>query len=695
MNGKVRATHQRRRAIVYLRQSTTRQLLENVESTDRQYALAQRAEALGWPASAVDVIDDDLGQSGASTAWRPGFKRMAEQVTKGKVGAIFALEVSRFARSSADWHRLLELCRWTDVLIIDEHAIFDATDPNDGLLLGFKGQMSEAEKNWLKLRMHGARLNKARRGELKLFPPSGYQWDADAARLCFDPDAEVQQAIRFLFRRFRAEGSAMAAVRYYIRNDLRFPVRRPTTGVAEWVRPLPTTVTRILRNPIYTGAYVYGRTETRPIIADGQLRRTRPFQLPEEEWKVCIRDHHPAYISWEEYVDNRRILQENGSRWAVKGAPRNGAALLQGLAICGKCGARMSVGYGPGRATYSCRGPIERGESTTRCWGLTAWRVDQAVVEAFLQVAQPPELELALAVTREAERQAEEVDSQWRLRLERSRYNAKLAERRYKAVDPDKRNVAQTLESEWEQRLVDLAEVERGYEAARQARKVQLSDADRARVFELARDLPAVWRAPTTRDAQRKNLLRTLIVGVTLTPIDVPSRQTSLKILWEGGAITELVVQRPRFANGRQAAPEADQRILVHIDAGLNDAQIAEVLNAEGHVTGTERRWTWQSVRQVRRRLGIRRSMANKKPFPMRREDGLYSTRGVAQFFGVEDTTVLRWRKQGLLAVVEAGGPGRPAWYRLDDEVTHRIIENSYKARAHRKTVRTAAGGTS
>jgi len=590
---------------VYLRQSTTRQVLENVESTHRQYALADRAQALGWPTSAISTIDDDLGQSGASTAWRPGFRHMAEQVTQGKVGAIFALDVSRFARSSADWHRLVELCRWTDVLIIDEHSVFDPTDPNDGLLLGFKGQMSEAEKNWLKLRMHGARLNKARRGELKLTPPSGYQWDEDTRRLRFDPDAEVQQAVHLLFRRFRADGSAMAAIRYFIRNDLLFPIRRPATGLVEWTRPLPGTMTSILRNPIFTGAYVYGRRETRPVIVEGLLRRTRSVPLPEAQWKVCLRDHHPAYISWEEYVENRRTLQQNRSRWVMSGAPRKGAALLQGIAMCGKCGARMSVGYGES-TFYSCRSPIEKSESTTRCWGLAAWRVDQAVVEAFLQVAQPPELELALAVTREAERQAEEVDRQWRLRLERARYEARLAERRYKAVDPDNRNVARTVEAEWEHRLTDLAEVKEGYEAARRARKVQLSDSDRARVLELARDLPMVWHAGSTTDAQRKALLRTLIRGVTLTPVDVPSRQTRVQILWEGGAVSELLVDRPRAANKYTASPETVQRIRELVEVESTDLEIVATLNVEGLTSGTGRPWTRQMLRSVRRRLGLR-----------------------------------------------------------------------------------------
>ncbi|MFT5461068.1 MAG: hypothetical protein ACI9K2_007590 [Myxococcota bacterium] len=608
------------------------------------------------------------------------FKRMAELVTKGRVGAILALDVSRFARSSADWHRLLELCRWTDVLIIDEQAIFDPSDPNDGLLLGFKGQMSEAEKNWLKLRMHGALLNKARRGELQLLPPSGYQWDADAARFCFDPDAEVQQAVRLFFRRFRAEGSVMATIRYYIRNELLFPVRQPTLGHAVWTRPSHTTLGSVLKSPIYAGAYVYGRTETRPVIVDGELRRTRSVPLPVDEWKVCIRDRHPAYISWEEYVDNRQRLRDNASAWVVKGAPRGGAALLQGLAICGKCGARMSAGYSGGRASYACRAPILRSESTTRCWGLRAGRVDAAVVEAFLQVAQPPELELALAVTREAERQAEEVDSQWRLRIERARYQASLAERRYKAVDPDRRNVARTLEDEWEQALVDLTDVQRGHEAARRARKAQLDETDRARVLQLARDLPAVWQARSTTDSQRKNLLRTLICGVTLTPVDVPSRETRVQILWEGGAVTELLVERPRHALGNKASPRANDRLRELLGDGQTDAEIAATLNDEGQVTGAGRPWNAQSVRGVRGRLGLRRPVQRKR-HPLRRADGLYSTRGVAAYFGVHDSAVLRWCKLGLLPLIADGEQGRPSWFCLDEEAIRRIQAYSYKAR--------------
>lgn len=693
MNQKIRPPHLRRRAIVYVRQSTTRQVLENVESTDRQYALTERARNLGWPASAIEVIDEDLGQSGASTAWRPGFKRMAEQVTVGSVGAIFALDVSRFARSSADWHRLLELCRWTDVLIIDEQGIFDPADPNDGLLLGFKGQMSEAEKNWLKLRMHGARLNKARRGELKVTPPSGYVWDASHARLQLDPDDEVQRAVRLVFRCFRSEGSAMATIRYFLLHDLRFPVRRAATSSVEWVRPCPTTVSNLLRNPIYTGAYVYGRRESCPVLAEGRLDGTRTVVLPEASWKVCLRDHHPAYITWEEYVDNRQKLQDNRASWEGSGAPGEGAALLQGLATCGKCGYRMSVGYGSNGTTYSCREPILNGRAATRCWGVAGDRIERAVVGAFLEVAQPPELDLSLAVTREAEHQAEELDRQWQLRLERARYEARLAERRYKAIDPDNRNVARTVEADWEQRLVDLAEVERGYAAARRERKVHLSDADRARVLALARDLSAVWRAPSTTAAQRKTLLRTLVAGVTLTPIDLPTRQTRVQILWEGGATTEILVPRPRFTRGIPPLdPSVDDRIQHLVARGLRDIDIVTDLNRDGTTTATGRPWTPMSLRKVRRRLGLDHTPA---PTAGIDHDGLYSTRGVAERFGVTPSTVSRWAELGLLNRVKVGGRGRSAWYRLDLESTRQIEEHAGRSRASGRAPEAARGEAS
>lgn len=676
---KIKRKHLSRRAIVYLRQSTLRQVVEHTESTARQYALAQRAQELGWPKGAVDVIDDDLGQSGATTGDRPGFKRLAEAVGRGEVGALFALEVSRFARSSADWHHLLDLCGWGDVLIVDEQGVFDPTDPNDRLLLGLKGQMSEAEKYWMRLRMHGAKLSKARRGELRLVPPTGYMWDSTAGRLVFDPDEQVRQAIRFVFERFRTEGSAHGVRTWFIREGLRFPARRIGDSEARWVNPHPRTVLDILHNPIYTGAYVYGRRETRRSL-DGNAVRTRVTSLPEEQWRVCLRDHHSAYISWEEYMENRKKLQANRTTRATPGGHRaalNGAALLQGIVLCGKCGARMHVQYAGRnrRVVYLCRSPARTGTGTGVCWMVSGGVIDRQVSEAFLAAVQPPESEIAFAVSEEAARQAGELKRQWALRIERANYEARNAERRYKAVDPENRVVARTLEGDWEEKLREVEHVEREYEQARRRKKVVLDEEDRRRIFELAGDLPRVWRSSTTTQQQRKNLLRILVREVTLTPIDVPVRSTKVQVLWDSGVVTEYLVERKRYRSGGQAKPDAEQQIRGLVARGQYDKDIAVALNREGLKTGGGKAWSIQSVRRVRARLGVNRPAATPATTraPDLRSDGLYSTRAVAERFGVSKGTVARWVKAGHLHVADGGGRGRPAWFELDENTVARL----------------------
>ena len=676
---KIRPKHLRRRAIVYLRQSTLRQVVEHAESTARQYALAARAEALGWAKEAVEVIDEDLGQSGATTEARGGFRRLADQVGKGQIGALFALEVSRFARCSADWYQLLDLCGWGDVLIIDEQGIFDPKDPNDRLLLGLKGQMSEAEKHWLKLRMHGAKLSRARRGELPLIPPIGYVWDHAAGCLVLDPDEQVVAALRLVFERFRTEGSAHGVRAWFIRQGLRLPVRHRGVDAVQWVDPRPRTMLDILHSPIYAGAYVYGRRESRTSLVDG-VRRTSIVALPREEWRVFLPGEHPAYLSWEEYLDNQDKLTANRTTSATPAGHRaalDGAALLQGLVLCGKCGGRMHVHYAgeKRRVYYRCDSPVRSGASTNVCWTVAGAVIDARVTAAFLEAAQPPELELALAVSREAERQAGVIDEQWRLRIERARYEARHAERRYMAVDPDNRVVARTLEAQWEEKLRELEEAEREHERARQRKKVVVSEEDRQRILGLARDLPRVWESATTTNQQRKNLLRILICEVTLTPIDVPRRGTRVQVLWESDAVTEFRLGRARHVSGTQAHMETEERIRDLVLQGRYDEQIAEQLNREERVTGKQRLWDQAAVARVRRRLKVQRPGARpaNEPVPNQRADGLYSTRGVAERFGVHTWTVARWAQDGIVEVADGGGHGRPAWFKLDESTVARV----------------------
>lgn len=675
MNDKIQRTHLERMAVVYLRQSTMRQVHEHRESTARQYNLQQRAIDLGWTPESVQVVDEDLGQSGSSTENRTGFRQLAEDVARCRVGAIFALEPSRFARNSADWHRLLELCGLANVLIADEQGVYAPRDPNDRLLLGLKGQMSEAEQYWMRLRLYGGKLAKARRGDLYIQPPTGYEWDEGSNRLRLDPDEEVRHAVRLVFERFGIDGSSMAVMRYFARNGLRLPARASATGEIQWMPPRATPILNMLKNPLYTGTYVYGRREERVGLVNGERRRRRITQIPRDAWKACLRDHHPAYISWEQFTMNQEKLNANRTNHKSpdqRGAAREGAALLQGLVLCGRCGNRMTVHYTrkDGVPNYVCHLAKKRGQSG--CWTVPGERADQAVAEAFLSAAQPPEIELSFAVAREADRQAEEIDRQWKLRLDRVRYETQIAERRYKAVDPDNRVVARTLERDWEEKLREAERVEREHVEVRQREKVDLTDDDRAQILALARDLPRVWRASTTTPAQRKNLLRMLVREVSLTPIDVPIRQTRIQILWVTGAVTAIAVDRPTRAMATATSESAVARIRELVAAGRTTRQIATALNRAGMTTGKGNRWNDAAVQLVRRNNGLQ-SPAPNVAVPNQRDDGLLSTNGVAARFGVTPHIVRYWVERGLLAPKAGGGQGRVAWYEIDDDTTTRL----------------------
>jgi DNA invertase Pin-like site-specific DNA recombinase len=676
MNDKVRATHLERRAVVYLRQSTLRQVHEHRESTARQYALHQRALELGWPAERIEIIDEDMGQSGASADWRAGFQRMAEEVAHGRVGAIFSLEVSRLARSSADWHRLLDLCGLADVLLADEQAVYTPRDYHHPLLLGLKGTMSEAELYWMRLRLQGGKLSKARRGALHLTAPVGYEWEEATSRFRFDPDEGVQRAVRLVFERFRLQGSAYAVLRYFMENGLKLPVREPGTHQLHQVPPRYTLLLSMLHNPTYAGAYVFGRNERHMALVDGQVRRQRRTRLPQEAWKVCLKNHHPAYINWEQYVDNQKKLAANHPSYQQpdqRGAAREGRALLQGLVLCGRCGHRMQTAYrDSGRPYYECRRLTDKG----MCWTVTAAGIDEAVARLFLETVQPPEIELGLAVTREVERQAQEVERQWRLRLERARYETQLAERRYKAVDPDNRVVARTLEREWNEKLGELESLEREHQQVLRREKVELTSQDRARLLELAKDLSYVWYARSTTNAERKNLLRILVREVALSPVEVPEHGIHIQVLWQTGTCSDLTIaRRPSYT--RATSPETIELIGTLVEQKRTDRQIAAELNQRGLLSGVKRAWDKQAVRWVRRRYGIHRQPVGRRRGrprqPERRADGLYSTHGVAALLDVTETVVRSWVEKGWLRCVEGGGPGTPRWYKLDRPTLKRL----------------------
>jgi DNA invertase Pin-like site-specific DNA recombinase len=679
MSTKIRPEHLARPALVYIRQSTLLQVHEHRESTERQYALVELAKRLGWDATQIEVIDEDLGQSGASAARRKGFQRLTAAVSLGKVGAVLSLEVSRLARSSSDWHRLLDLCALSDTLIIDDDGVYDANDFNDRLVLGMKGTMSDAERHSMRLRLQGGILHKAKKGELVYPPPTGYVFEDGA--LVFDPDEQVQKAIRLLFERFRLEGSVSGAVRYFTRNKLLFPSRHAHRGAPAEIRwhalDVPRAVT-LLRNPVYAGAYAWGRNRDRRVLVEGAVRRKHEKLQEREQWHAFLRDAHPAYISWEQHLENLKRLEDNAVRGAHvrgRGAPRGGLALLQGLVLCGKCGRRMHPVYSVADdPSYQCS---QRLYGEGNCWSTLARRIDDKIVETLLAAFAPPELDLSLAVLKEVERQAEAVNRQWKLRLERVRYEAQRAERQYNAVEPENRVVARTLESRWNQKLEELARVEHEYEQARSTRPLELSDKDKKKILTLAGDLPGLWNAPTTTNSDKKRILRLLIQEVVLSPVDVPKRVTRIRILWKTGAITELLTPRPTFSESRRTSPQVIAEVRKLAKQHYCDSRIAEELNQRGLKSGLRHAFTGKLVAGIRKRQGIRagRSAGGFSiQVPERDEQGLYSVRGLIAHFGVTDPMVRYWVKRGLLTPVHSRTPmhkwnKEPFWFEMTPQL--------------------------
>lgn len=677
MRNKLTTSHLERRACVYVRQSTAMQILENVESTKRQYALVERAVGLGWSRADVEVIDEDQGKSGSTTEQRTGFARLADAVGHGEVGAILAVEVSRLARSSMDWQRLLSLCAVTGVVVIDEQGVYDPADHDDRMLLDLKGTMSEAELHWLRLRLAGGRLNKARRGALWMTPPIGYIWREN--QFVFDPDEAVQRVVRLIFERFAIEPSIWAVVRWAQQNGIRFPTRKVSneaSGEIEWRTLRMGRVSSMLHNPIYAGVYAYGRREKRKVVVDGEIR-TRQKQVAESEWAVRIVDAHPAYITWETFVSNQERLRKNQARMhgAVGGsAPKEGRALLTGILLCGRCGNTMRVDYTTHERTswrYICVGKSETGQSI--CWSVNGKAIDDTVETTFLATMVPEEIDLTIAVEKEANGQARNLEGQWQARLEQARYEARRAERRYKAVDPDNRVVARTLEREWEARLHDLDEVERQFDDARRTRHVDLSAADRAALRDIARDLPAVWRADTTRAADRKAMLRLVIEFVSLAPIDIPERGTRVQIQWCSGSLDEKIVERPVWARALRPHPKALlNRIRTMLDEGRTNDQIAECLNEEGFKTAKRNSWTASGVAHMRANHKLRREQKLRRTFlPDRHpETGRYSMPGAAKHFGVSRDVIRSWVRRGLVKVYcERFGRYNARWLDIDENL--------------------------
>jgi DNA invertase Pin-like site-specific DNA recombinase len=616
---KVQARHLTRTALIYVRQSHPSQVQRHPESARRQYGLVERAQALGWPADQITVIDDDQGKSAAGSAAaheRDGFARLVAAVGLGEVGIILVLEVSRLARNSAEWYRLLELAALADVLIADDAAVYDPRLFNDRLLLGLRGTVSEVELHCIQERLRGARHSKAQRGALHLRLPAGYVYGSDG-RVELDPDQAVQAALRVIFEQFARLGTASAVLRFCNAHALMLPRQRwlaQTTPRIVWMRPSYQAIHTVLTNPFYAGAYVYGYRRHEPATLSAAPSRRR-YSL--DGVAVLLHDHHPAFLSWEQYLSNCARLRDNANRFPQShGAPRRGTALLQGLVICGRCGCRMQLQYGTCSAAYICNRRHQL-YAEPICQSLTIEHVDRAVSGAFLTVTQPAEIEAALAAAEEAEHDRALVAQHWHFRLERARYEAERARRQYDQVEPENRLVARELERRWNDQLQALADLEAAYQREQAHGLAPATAEERAALARLAADLPRLWAGLETLPEERKRLLRCLVQDVVLTRDDRPhgtGGTTTIRIGWRGGAWSELHVPRPSSGDHMRTAAPVLTRIRVLVDQA-SDERIAAILNAEGATTRKGLLWTAQRVQQRRSYHGItRRQTASHAP---------------------------------------------------------------------------------
>lgn len=626
--------HRERLAVVYVRQSTLAQVRENTESTARQYALVEEAARLGWDSSRIIVLDGDLGLSGRSASLRPGFKELVSRVCLGEVGAVFGLEVSRLARSSADFQRLIEFCSLTDTLIVDADGVYDLRDFNDRLLLGLKGTMSEAELHILAGRLQESKRAAAKRGELRFPLPVGYIYDEDG-RVVMDPDEEIRSAVTDVFAAFAATGSAYGTVGLF--KDRRFPLRAyggVWAGEIRWGRLTHSRTLALLSNPSYAGTYVFGRFRSRRWIDSEGVIRLRTTKLPREEWAVVIQDHHAAYITWSTFLDIQGKLVANCTRAGAR-PPREGSALLQGLVLCGSCGRAMSTRYdGLKRADYECAHRRADHAQLPGCRSITAAAVDGAVSRRVLEVVTPDQIALALAAADQVTERRARASRALELQVERARYESMRAERAFHLCEPENRLVARSLEQRWEAKLAALAEAEA---AVVRATEAIAPLPPRAELEALARDLPRLWSAPTTSAKDRKRLLRKLIADVTLLSEPV-GEEVRIGIHWRSGGMEEIAVRRRR---GRCTPRKAVE--LVGQLAECSDQEVAEELNAQELATGAGKHFDARAVQWVRYAHGI--PLPPHSPFA----EGELSVKEVAARLRVSDGAVYYWIEHGKL----------------------------------------------
>jgi DNA invertase Pin-like site-specific DNA recombinase len=677
---KVKDHHLARRAVVYVRQSTPQQILHNSESTERQYALAERAVLLGWPREGVAVIDEDQGHSGASAQDRPGFQSLLAQVALNQVGIVLGLESSRLARSNKDWHQLLDVCAIFRTLLADQDGVYDPTDYNDRLLLGLKGAMSEAELHLLRSRMHDGLLNKAQKGEVYNHPPIGYIRGPEGS-FVLDPDEQAQSVVRLVFEQFVRQGTVCGLLRYLVQHGIRMPVRPhygPQRGQLCWHRPNRVTLQSMLHHPIYAGFYRWGHrsVDSRKKVP-GRPHSGRTLRQP-RDCLVLLPDHCPAYITAEQFWANQERLQQNRAGRDHLGAPRQGPALLSGLLVCGRCGYRMVVNYNNAHngLRYNCdRALVCYGEPA--CQSLSGRRLDAFVTEQVLAALQPAALELHLAAAADVEEQRRRLHQDWQQRLERACYESERAARQYAQVEPENRLVARELERRWEAALQEQARLEQDYQQFCAQRPAKLSAAEREQIRQLAQDIPRLWQADRTTAVDRQRLVRLLIEQIVVE-VQGDSERVQLAITWSGGFVTrhELVRSVQRYQQLLDY-PRLCARMEELRAEGKSMEEVAKCLNAEGfHPPKRVERFTGGMVAGFLARKYAKEGEAYRRRIAKSLKKGEWLLGELARHLGMPATTLHHWRKLGWvrarklnvaggLWAIWASGPERQRLARL------------------------------
>ena len=596
---KITSDHLARQAVVYVRQSTFDQVQHNLESQRRQYALAERAKTLGW--QEVTVIDDDLGRSGGG-AHRPGFERLLAILCEGNVGAVFSVEASRLARNGRDWHTLLEFCRLVDALIIDEDGVYDARQTNDRLLLGMKGTLSEMELSTLRQRSVEALMQKARRGELLMTVAIGYV-RAPNDRVEMDPDRRIRKAVELVFRKFRQFGSVRQVLVWLRQERVELPavVYGPSGRAVVWKLPVYNVIHHILTNPIYAGAYVFGRTKTVTRIEQGRKRSVAGLRVPQEQWQVLINEHHDGYIDWDEYQANQRQILHNAAMKGamVRGPARNGGALLAGILRCGHCGRKFHVAYGGVKGNclrYACQGAMIN-HGTGRCISFGGLKAEKLVEDELLRRLEPLGVQAALEAIERHARSNDERLSQKELALEQARFEVARARRQYDAVDPENRLVAAELERRWNETLKRCNDLEEELRTLRSKRPDVLDDVTRRALLKLADDLPSLWNNPRSSKQIKKRIVRTLLHEII---VKKDGGKITMLLHWQGGDHTSLEFLKNKTGHNRYASPDDVVKLVRELARVQSDRGIVSTLNRLGLRTGRGHAWTEGRVRTFR-----------------------------------------------------------------------------------------------